>query len=104
MSLVMFWDGALGRVTPQCCSEAGATPLSQGHQEARRALPVGLAPFHVSLSQGFISTSTWQGWGGGRWGNKLWVHISAAPPPSVFCLAGRLALLARFGEAEHFIT
>lgn len=42
--LVLGW-GTWHRVTLKCCSEAGATPLSRGHQEARRALPVGLAPF-----------------------------------------------------------
>lgn len=66
--LVLGW-GTWHRVTLKCCSEAGATPLSRGHQEARRALPVGLAPFPC-LAWASSPPSTWQGWGGGRWGTS----------------------------------
>lgn len=78
--LILGW-GTLHRVTLKCCSEAGAMPLSRGDQEARRALPVGLVPFPCLA----WASSPWSlaGLGRRQMGNKLWVHVSAAPPPSV---------------------
>ena len=56
---------------------------------------MGLTPFPLP-SLGFVSTWPLAGLGRRQMGSKLWVRVCAAPPASVFCLAGLLALPARF--------
>lgn len=87
----------MGRFARKRGSEAGAAPLARGHKEARGAPPVGLSPFPLP-SLGFVSTWPRAGLGRRQMGSKLRVRVCAAPPASLFCLAGLLALPARFGE------